>query len=229
MTTDMTDPPVPEAFLASPAGPALGTRRDADLRSGPRFLSVFRPVAIRISGSHSICVIRNISSNGMCSRIYRRLPEGTVVSVGLSSTDLLTGQVAWSDGIDIGVAFDRSIDVPRFLKALAQPETGGRVVRSPRVRVQCTVELRLPQRVFRAELYDISQSGIRVETGSLRNEEVLWLEIPGLGSKRATVRWRTVEFAGLSFCQPIRLGSLIEWVNSEEPRDAPAAEHYTIA
>lgn len=217
MITDMIAPPVPEI------------EQGYDQRSAPRFLSVFRPVAMRIGGTHSMCVIRNISSSGMCGRIYGSLPVGTVVSVGLSLNDVLTGQVAWSDGIDIGVSFDRWIDVPRFLKTLAQPDSDGKIQRSPRVRVQRTVELHLPDRTFRVGLYDISQSGVRVETGSLHHAEQVSLEIPGLGTKRATVRWRTAEFAGLSFFQPIRLGSLIEWVNGEKPEKLATAKCRSLA
>ena len=107
-------------------------------RDGERHLTLFRVGALMIGDRRELCLIKNISAGGMLIRAYCELEVGTRVSVELKSGEPVEGAARWVDGENVGIAFDRPVDV---LDLLSNSMDGPRP-RMPRVAVDCTALVR---------------------------------------------------------------------------------------
>src|SRR5205085_9146007 len=105
-----------------------------DQRASERHLSLLRVGSLLIDNRRELCLIRNISAGGMMIRAYSPLKAGTPVSIELTQGEPVSGVVQWSKDGQLGVSFDRPIDVVGLISA---PGDGPRP-RMPRIEVSCT-------------------------------------------------------------------------------------------
>jgi hypothetical protein len=168
-----------------------------------------------------LCRVRNISATGMAVEMDRPLGVSTWVTVELRSGERLQGTVVWSTEGRAGVAFADPVDVERILaEAKANQSTRVRsIVRSARTPRAPRFEVHCPSRIINfgasreVVIENISQSGIKVQLSpTLELDTQVVVTIGGLGPRRASVRWRRGDVAGLSFIEMIPYNELANWL-----------------
>lgn len=184
-----------------------------DRREGERHLTLFRVGTMAVDGRRELCLIKNISAGGAMLRLYSgSIALGQRLSVELKCGQPLTGSVAWVRDPNVGLAFDRPIDV---IAMLSQSEDGPRP-RMPRIETNSFCTLREGARIVRARACDISQGGIKVLTPAefARDVEVV-VSLAGLPPQPGVVRWTAEESVGITFNRLLPLPTLIEWLKAQ--------------
>ena len=97
-------------YSLSDAAPAPTDRRDAE-----RHLTLFRVGSILVDDRRELCLIKNVSSGGMLIRAYSAMAPATAVSIELKQGEVITGTVNWVKGDNVGITFDRPVDVVELL------------------------------------------------------------------------------------------------------------------
>nr|WP_314444578.1 PilZ domain-containing protein [uncultured Sphingomonas sp.] len=183
-----------------------------DRREGERHLTLFRVGTMVVDGRRELCLIKNISAGGAMLRLYSEsITLGQKLTVELKCGQPLSGQVAWVRSPNVGLVFNRPIDV---IAMLSQSEDGPRP-RMPRIETSCFCTLRDGASIVRARACDISQGGIKVETTAnfSRNAEVV-VSLPGLAPQPGVVRWTADGSAGITFNRLLPLPQLIDWLKA---------------
>ena len=187
--------------------------RPDDRREGERHITLFRVGTMVVDRRRELCLIKNISAGGAKLRLYAgNIGIGQRLTVELKCGHPLTGQVTWVREANIGLAFDAPIDV---IAMLSQSEDGPRP-RMPRIETSSFCTLREGATIVRAKACDISQGGVKVETGAsfAPNAEVV-VSLPGLPPQPGVVRWTSEGCAGITFNRLLPLPSLIEWLKRQ--------------
>jgi hypothetical protein len=178
-------------------------------RDGDRHLTLFRVGSITIGDRRELCLIKNISAGGMMIRAYCAIPEGTALSVELKSGQPVSGKATWVKDHNVGVAFDRPVDVIDILTACAE----GPKQRMPRIEVDSIVTVRDGANVYRLPARDISQGGIKVQGEAAFDYGCdLSVSLPGLDPQPAALRWRHDGHIGISFNKLLPLAELVAWL-----------------
>ena len=183
-----------------------------DRREGERHLTLFRVGTMVVDGRRELCLIKNISAGGAMLRLYSEsIRLGSELTVELKCGQPLTGKVAWVQSPNVGLVFNKPIDV---IAMLSQSEDGPRP-RMPRIETSSFCTLRDGANIVRARACDISQGGIKVETAAsfARNAGVV-VSLPGLPPQPGVVRWTSEGCAGITFNRLLPLPSLIDWLKA---------------
>lgn len=193
----------------SPVIPAPPERR-----TGQRHLTILRVGALTVDGVRELCLVRNISAGGVMAHVYREIAVGTRVEIEIRNDDPIAGKVVWEADSNIGIAFDRKIDVPDLLATSKMLEDGRRN-RRPRVRIDRAAKVRCGAEVHLVHASDVSQGGVKIETEAalpVNGDVVVTLEgfrpLPGI------VRWSHDGSAGISFIQVIPIAELCAWLGA---------------
>lgn len=184
-----------------------------DRRDGERHLTLFRVGTMVVRGRRELCLIKNISAGGAMLRLYTTgIAVGEPLCVELKSGQPLSGTVAWVRDHQLGLTFDRPVDV---LAMLASAEDGPRP-RMPRIETDTMVTIREGSEVRRVRACDISQGGIKVMARGLltRHADVV-VSLPGLPPLPGVVRWLDGDHAGITFNRLMPLPTLIEWLREQ--------------
>jgi hypothetical protein len=195
------------------AGPILVNERP-DRRGQIRQVALLRVALLHAAGASDICVVKNVSPNGLSARVYRKLAPGEQVEVEFRSGELLAGSVVWERERDVGIAFAERIDVTAVLASGSVIEATKR--RSvPRISVQCPGQLSTGLRLVDIMLQDISQGGASLEamtqTGNLSSVQ---LSLPNLQPIAGVVRWTSGTKLGVSFNECIAFEQLARWIQA---------------
>lgn len=186
-----------------------------DRRDDERQLTLFRVGSVTIGDRRELCLIKNVSAGGMLVRAYCPMERGAAVSVELKQGKPVTGRIAWSEGDNVGIAFDRRVDV---VDLLASSMDGPRP-RMPRVEVRCLTTVREGADLHRLWARDISQGGLKVESlASLSIGANVVVAVPGLDPQPGVVRWAENGFQGITFNRLLPLPTLIEWLKDQRER-----------
>jgi len=181
-------------------------------RRGERHLTILRVGALIIDGERELCLVRNISAGGVMAHVYRQIDVGTRVEIEIKNDEPLAGTVAWYADSNIGIAFDRPIDVPEFL-ASSKILGDGRRARRPRVEVDRTAKLRCGNEVLWGQVRNISQGGIRFDTEhDLPIDSDVVVTLPNFRLLGGVIRWRNDDRYGISFNQVIPIQELCDWL-----------------
>lgn len=184
----------------------------SERRQQARHLTILRVGTLILDGTRELCLIRNISAGGLMAHVYCDLEEGRRVAVELKTNQQLSGRVVWIRGSNAGIAFDEPIDVAELL---AHPPSlpNGWKPRLPRVEIQGLATLRSGARVLWVSTRDISQGGVKIETGQLlENDSAVVLTLEGFRPLPGVIRWQKQGVAGIHFNQLIPFGELIDWL-----------------
>ncbi len=168
-----------------------------------------------------LCRVRNISASGMAVETDGPLGYGNLVTVELRSGERLFGRAVWSTSGRAGVEFAEPVDVERILaEAKANRSARTRSIlrnthspRSPRFEVHCPARIINFDETHDVVVENISQSGVMIQCPEqLELDTQVVLTIAGLGSRRATVRWRKGTSVGISFIEIIPYHELAGWL-----------------
>ncbi len=195
-------------YSLSTAPPA----QPAERREGERHLTLYRVGSVTIDERRELCLIKNISAGGMMIRAYCAIPLGQKLTVELKSGQPIHGQVSWVRGQNLGVSFDRQIDVIEILSASME----GPRPRMPRIEVVCHATVREGAASYRMRVCDVSQGGVKVETATIlaKGSDVV-VSLPGLAVQHGVVRWVDEGFCGITYNRLLPLPELVGWLQDQ--------------
>ncbi|MFP5328669.1 MAG: PilZ domain-containing protein [Alphaproteobacteria bacterium] len=205
----MHDSPIETTVYSISAEPPAAN----DRRSGERHLTLFRVGTLIFDKRRELCLVKNISAGGALVRAYCALKPGQRLKIELKEHQPVAGNVGWVRGTDVGITFDKQVDVAELLKAAAD----GPRPRMPRLEVNGVCFVREGAILNRATIRNVSQGGLNVESSSpLTTGAEVTVTIPGLPPQAARVRWNDGERYGISFNTVLPLAGLVEWLHSRE-------------
>jgi hypothetical protein len=185
-------------------------------RASERHLSLLRVGSLIINERRELCLIRNISAGGMMIRAYSNLKPGMSVSIELKQGEPINGSVQWTKDGNVGVSFDRPIDV---VGLISTPDEGPRP-RMPRIEVNCAAWVREDATIHRAKAVDVSQGGLKVtSTTDIATGAEVIVTLNGLPPIPAVVRWKDDNLYGITFNRTLGLSSLVPWLQAQQERE----------
>ena len=195
----------------APARSRLGAL-ETDRRKEGRQVALLRVGVLHARGHRDLCIVKNISANGLLARAYRDVSVGDEVHIEFKSGEILTGKTAWVRDWNLGVAFPDAIDFEAVLASRWVTE-GQRRRNLPRVPMACAGRLKIGSRSFEARLQDISQGGarLRLDRSSIDPGEAI-LTLPDLAPIPGVVRWITGGQVGVSFNTCMSFEQLASWI-----------------
>jgi hypothetical protein len=179
-----------------------------------RQLALLRVALLHAGGVSDICVVRNVSANGLSARVYRPMSTGEAVEIEFRSGERVSGRVVWVEDGDLGIVVPEPIDVAAVLASRWCREEGRRRA-LPRIAVDCNGRLSTGLRTIDVVLRDISQGGASLElpggAPEMSNVELL---LPDLRTISGVVRWREGAMIGVSFNECIAFEPLARWIQA---------------
>ena len=192
-----------QAMIAEAARLQL-LERPCDLQGA----AVFLPVLMIAEEYAGYCLVTSLSPEGLKAKVYARFSRPQAATVHFASHEFVQGELVWTGHEQVGVRFNRTIDVADVLASLGGKSVGIGPSRPPRLPVKCLAEIVLGDRYQFAEVRDISQRGGRVLTGLARPGQKVAVQIDELDERAATVQWSRSGAAGLSFAEPLSFHEL---------------------
>jgi hypothetical protein len=179
-----------------------------------RHLALLRVALLHARGTSDICVVKNVSPNGLSARVYRKVVPGEAVEVEFRSGQLLAGSVVWEEECDIGIVFPRPIDVAQVLASRWSTEPEKRRA-LPRIAVECAGRLSNGLRSVDVRLRDISQGGASLESHeNAAGLGKVQLSLPDLPPIAGVVRWSSDTKLGVSFNECLAFDKLARWIQA---------------
>ncbi|MBV9883510.1 MAG: PilZ domain-containing protein [Sphingomonadaceae bacterium] len=189
-----------------------------DRRREPRQVTIMRVARIVGPERQELCLVRNLSANGLQARVYRARHAGDVVDVEFKCGQILRGTVAWTRGFIIGVRFHAPADLEGLLESRWAGEAMFTPPRPVRVNVHVFGILRIGAHRHAVRVHDISQGGAKLALGELIERGPAVLTLPGLPHLQGTIRWQRNELAGIAFNEPVAVGLLANWIEERQSR-----------
>lgn len=186
-------------------------------RATPRFTLLIRTAKLIFNSAEFLCVIRDVSAEGISVRLFHAMPTETENSE--LTLEMQTGEchpviLIWQRPGEAGFRFRTPVDVEQLIR---------RSSRFPKRELRFAAEL--PVRLsglgekYHAVLHNISQQGAMIETGDrLAIAQTIRIESKALPDIEAKVRWRKGEHYGLIFDTTFRLHDLAEIVHALQKR-----------
>jgi hypothetical protein len=202
----------------------IDTVPEAERRAAGRTATVFRPVLIETEEFAGFCLVRNLSMHGLMGDVYTSFADEQPVAIHFGHVGEIYGSLKWCREGRIGVQFDAPINVDDVLVTLGSRTIPGLINRAPRLQIRCAAELTIGERIRSAEVEDISQRGLRVRAPFMQPNQEVGIQIDGLESRRAIVRWAQAGTAGLNFFRPLSFEQLAQWAVQQQARSSHAAE-----
>src|SRR5260221_8542259 len=109
---------VPEHYQLSVVTPPANDKTCIELferRQQPRQIALLRVALLHAQGANDICLVKNLSANGLSARVYRKLAADEPVEVEFRTGELFAGFVIWEQNWEFGLAFPQPIDVAAIL------------------------------------------------------------------------------------------------------------------
>lgn len=186
--------------------------RSRERRSEARVATIYRPVLIATNDFTGLCLVRNLSPNGMMCDIYTHLPKGMPLTLSFTPEIVVHGIVLWSSGGRIGVQLNHELDVGATLAHLGPTIVSGKINRPLRLEIPCNGTVIVGDRALDFTLKDISQRGIKARTPFIHPGHQVEVDLPGIERRKAIVRWSQDGFSGLNFLRPLPFEELAQWV-----------------
>lgn len=186
-------------------------------RTAPRFTLLIRTAKLLSSSGEYLCVIRDVSSEGIKVRTFHQLPDGENFTIELANGDRQPVNKVWEDGWVYGFHFAEPVPLERLL---AEAPDGLRK-RPVRLRLALPLRLHAGGRALDATFIDISQHGACIECGEhLAINQRVRLTSDCLPELVGCVRWRRRPFYGLIFAQTFRFDELARLTAPHQSADA---------
>jgi len=181
-------------------------------RRSIRHTAVMQVAKIRLgSGREELCLLRDISPEGMKAELYISAEAGAHVEIELRTGHVLGGCIAWTDGRQIGVSFDEPMPMAAMLAHCSFDDRMG-TLRPPRINVNMHGLLKHGIEERPVRIGNISQAGVQIAAPEpLHAGAACAIGLPGLPPRAATVRWCREGQAGLMLADPFDFRAFAEW------------------
>jgi len=178
-----------------------GAPERPDQRSGARFNLLIRPAKLVGEGGEFLCVIRDVAEGGCKVRLFHPLPLEGAMQLELGNGDQYDVEPIWERDDHLGLGFVRPVPVEDLIS-----EQGPYRKRPVRMRLTLPATIVAGGIALPAEVRDLSQQGACLEClAHLAVDQQVRLEVAGMGSIVAKVRWRRPPQIGLVFEQTFKL------------------------
>ena len=163
------------------------------------------------SGREELCLLRDISAEGLKAEVYIPLERGASIDIELRTAHTVSGKIVWVADKDIGVAFDAPIPAAAML-AHCSFEVNGGSLRPPRLKVNLRGLLRIGSAATMVNIANISQAGMQVAAPQpLRPGTPCSVALSGLPARAASVCWWREGEAGLMLTEPFDYPTFSQW------------------
>ncbi len=180
-------------------------------QAADRITTIFRPVAISIGTFQGLCLVRNLSPEGMMGHVHTDIEVGASITVQMLGNLDLVGHIVWAKEGRIGVQFNRRIDVTDVLQKMSRRVLDGNVQRAPRINIPCKADLYIGQQLHHISVLDVSQGGAKIIMDGLRIDQEVTIIVEGLDSRRAKICWTKANQVGLTFFRELTFAELTQW------------------
>ena len=142
------------------------------------------------SGSiRQVCSVRKLSAGGAVLHVDHAVDVGERLELELMNGVPLDGIVAWRSGSEVGLRFDKKIDVFALIAQDIVSQPGERR-RMPRVEMTCPALLETPDGTEYVTTRDVSQGGIKIDVPyRLEPESRVTVTLDGMHPVEGVVRW----------------------------------------
>ena len=183
-----------------------------DRRRSVRHADVNQVAKIMLSsGREELCLLRDISAEGLKAEVYIPLERGASLDIELRTAHTVRGKVVWVADKDIGVAFDAPIPAAAML-AHCSFEVNGGSLRPPRLKVNLRGLLRIGAAARMVSIGNISQAGMQIAVPEpLRTGTACSVALSGLPARAAAVCWWRDGDAGLMLTDPFDYPTFAQW------------------
>lgn len=175
-----------------------------DQRGAERLRLLMRTGKLVTPKGEFLCVLRDASTTGFRAKIYHKLPDVSEMQLELASELCYDVEKMWENEGEAGFRFAKEIELEELINELTPyPKRG--------VRLKLALETHILVGIQKAsaQLFNLSQQGARIETPHpLARDQRLRLEIKGLRTVAAQVRWRKGDTYGLVFDDTFRFDEL---------------------
>lgn len=180
-------------------------------RKEARYTLILRAGVLEQGEKSSFCLVKNISTTGVQLKIYTRPVLHSNATLRVADEQPVTGRISWINDDYAGMSLDEELDAATLLRVQQKLRSNKRRA-LPRMSVEESVLLRTGGRVVRGSVRDISSLGMRViADAKLEAGARTMLELAGLPSISAYVRWTEGDEAGLAFETPIPIQIIAHW------------------
>lgn len=185
-------------------------QEQCDQRSENRQKLVLRVGILEQDGRSVFCLVKNISVSGVQVKPYGSLSHSIDVSLRVGDENPIPGTVIWNrDGL-AGVKFRQTLN-PQALLRIGQKMRARGKRTSPRVTTNLKGFLRTGGKKHPITICDLSIAGARVRAGGpVDFGDRTILDVSGLPSLTACVRWSDVAEFGVSFHPPLPIQIVAE-------------------
>src|SRR3954464_6465534 len=174
----------------------------------------FDASAIYHSGVRRECEIRKISALGVTVASDLVPALGDRVLIELATGQRPAGKIAWSDGRELGVRFEDSIDVIALLNRKLVSQTPERRT-MPRLEVRCLAHVKSGENLCPAMLRNISSGGLQLEGKDMpKMGAYVSTFVEGLNVPSGEVIWSKGELIGIELLEELSWTSIIPWVRN---------------
>lgn len=183
-----------------------------DRRRSARHAAVNQVAKIRLaSGREELCMLRDISAEGLKAEVYIPLEPGASIDIELRTAHTVRGRIVWAADNEIGVAFDAAIPAAAML-AHCSLEANGTSLRPPRLKVNLRGLLRIGGAARMVSIGNISQAGLQIAAPEpIRVGAQCSIALPGLPARAAAVCWWREGHAGLMLAEPFDYPEFARW------------------
>lgn len=182
----------------------------AERRHDLRVLPILRIARLIQAGGEQLIRLRNLSAGGLTGDVGGPCEVGEVLAIELSA-QRIPAQVVWKRDDNVGIRFDRNIDLGELL-AGRKPRHGFRE-RPPRLEVSCKGSVRIGKQYYSVDVHDISIGGMKfgpIPEYCVGKRVVIVVE--SLRPIKGVVRWFSERRVGVVFDRPLDFDELAEWV-----------------
>jgi len=132
--------------------------------------------------------------------------------VELATGQRPAGKIAWTDGRELGVRFDDSIDVIALLNRKLVSQTPERRT-MPRLEVRCLAHVKCGENFCPAMLRNISSGGLQLEGREMPTVGAyVSIFVEGLSVPSGEVIWSRGDLIGVELLDELSWTSIIPWV-----------------
>lgn len=199
---------------------ALNPIYSEDRRRNVRHVTILKVAQVVRQSGEELCVLRNLSTQGAKADVAEPYDMNEEVIVKLRLGEPIRARVVWVSGRSIGMVFCEHIDPQIVLANICADE---KRLSGPRVNILAEGNIIMGSDTHEILLENLSQKGARILGGfKLLPGTDLSLELEGLGSIPAIVRWSDLGISGLAFNTVLSIWDMMRWIKTCSRHDIGA-------